>query len=138
MKLRRLDQTGAFQRLASYFNQRAASMAQLLQQQLDSFSSRRLVDDPYGSSRFVMEPTGQSVGEFVVEPVPSETPGQEKAYIREGANEVMVDSTVALEYLQALSLPVTNEQVWEALSAASSDTAAQSEWDQQFTARRRR
>jgi len=137
MRLRRLAQTGAFERLSSYFEQRNASMAMLLQQQLDSFSSQRQVMDPYGPDRFVMEPSGASVGEFVVEPVPSETPGQEMAYVREGGNETLVDVTAALEYLQGLGVPATNEQIWEVLNQAASDVGAQSAWEQQFTARRR-
>jgi hypothetical protein len=138
MRLRRLAQTGAFERLASYFEQRNASMAMILQQQLDSFSPRTLVDDPYGSQRFELPATGEGAGEFVVEPVPSETPGQEMAYVREGTNEVLVDVASALEHLQTLGVSTTNDQVWDALNQAASDVGAQSAWESQFVARRHR
>lgn len=137
MRLRRLAQTGVFERLTSYFEQRNASMAQILQQQLDSFNPRTVSDTP---DRAPLQPPDPSlvVGEFVVEPIPSETPGQEMVYIREGGNEVMVDATAALELIQGLSLPTTNDQVWQSLNQAASDVGAQSAWEQQFVARRRR
>lgn len=147
MKMRRIGETDTLDRLAKFLKQRNAAFADQLEKTLNNMSD----PNPYAPMQYGGKPipqveAPQELGQFEVTPIPSVVPGQEFVTVSNENQSVDVDPLLAMEYIQGLGVKPSKEQVWEALQSAAVETSmvpedeefAVQEWEQQFTAKRKR
>ena len=148
MKMRRIGETGALDRLANLLKRKNAALADQLEQQLNNLSDPTpYAPMEYGGKPMPQVDAPQELGQFEVTSIPSITPGQEFVTISDGAQSIDVDPLIAMDYMQGLSTKPSKEELWEILQSAEVETAMVpepeedfpvAEWDQQFTAKKKR
>lgn len=120
MRMIKISESGALDRLSKFASKRQAALADRLQQLLDSFSPRDISEQ----GQTWKAPEGMGLGTFTVEPAPTQAAGKELVYVKdESGMEVLVDPVVAISYLQNVSAgDISQENVWNLLNDASAET----------------